>query len=405
MTLVPVRVLVGRILRPGRASRLLKAFVLLGALLSSGCTTSSYLGRWVHWRQSDIGDVERFPARAIERSGGVFRFHERADSTEIVVEVERDGAVVRTSVEELAESTGTTALIIVRRDTLLFEGYFNGYDRMSVNTSFSVAKSITSLLIGVAVDEGLIESIDDPVTRYLPELADRDPRFHEVTVRHLLNMRSGIAFRDHDLPWGDKPKAYYDPHLRERVLTRLEVAHPPGTRWVYNSYNPILLGLVLERVSGSTVAEFTEERLWQPLGMEFDASWSVDGPDAPMEKMESGLNARAIDFAKLARLVLRRGAWGDRQIISREWVAESTTAPQGCELEEFRPRRICYRRAWWLHPGQDNEASAIGAWGHLGQYIYVFPEDQILIVRFGRKRGDVSWPSAFRTLGDHLRRH
>lgn len=391
----------GRI-RPTADLRPCLPALLAAAVLVTGCDTSTYLGRWFRWRQSDVGDYRRFPSRSIERGGPVFRFHGDPEAAALSLTYGVDGDTVRSRLSELARATGTTAMVVARGDTLLFEGYFNGYTRDSMVTSFSVAKSITSLLVGIAVEDGLIESIDAPVTRHLPELERRDPRFREITLRHLLDMRSGIAFRDHDLPWGDKPKVYYDPRLRERVLTKLEIEGPPGERWAYNSYNPVLLGLVLERVSDTTVAEFVEERLWKRVGMEFPASWSVDGTAAPMEKMESGLNARAIDFAKLGRLVLRQGRWDGARVVSREWIERSTSPEPGCELQDFRPRRICYRRGWWLHPGGDDGPRAIGAWGHLGQYLYVFPGEDIVVVRFGQETGGVSWPSVIQELVDQL---
>jgi CubicO group peptidase (beta-lactamase class C family) len=290
---------------------------------------------------------------------------------------------------------------------MLFEGYYNGYDRESVNTSFSTAKSITSLLVGIAIDEGLIHDLDDPLTRYVPELADRDAGFAQITLRSLLDMKSGIAFRDHDLPWGDKPRAYYHPHLRHVLLRELRVAEAPGTRWRYNTYNPILLGLMLERATGETVSEFTSSRLWRRLGMEFPATWSVDGDTDPIEKMESGVNARAVDFAKLGRLVLRRGDWNGQRIVSEQWVDESVTPPPGCALADFLPQQVCHHHAWWLHPASGEQRLAIGAWGHLGQYIYVFPNEQMVLVRFGRKLGGVSWPGVFRAVvgavTDHTR--
>lgn len=289
------------------------SLVVLAVLLLLTSCTSSYMGRWVSWRSSDINDWHRFPSRSIANAPPKFTFTKSDPGADLTIRDPRVNAVGDVSLARLAEQTSTTALLVIKNDTLLFEGYYNGHGRDSVNTSFSVAKSITSLLVGVAVGEGLIASIDDSIAAYLPELGARDSRFSRITIRHLLDMVSGIRFRDHDLPWGDKPRAYYHPNLRKVLLHELEIADEPGRRWAYNSYNPQLLGLILERVSGTSVAQYMESRLWMKLGMEFPASWSLDGNAAPLEKMESGVNARAMDFAKLARLVLRRGNWGVRR--------------------------------------------------------------------------------------------
>jgi CubicO group peptidase (beta-lactamase class C family) len=357
-----------------------------------GCT-SSYSGRWLVWNWSGIEDHLRFPGRPVAPAGTPFHFAVAAPVLRVAVE--RNGALRVMGLDELGHSTSSTALIVIHRDTILFEGYFNGHDRSSINTSFSVAKSITSLLIGIAIDQGLIRSVDDPVTDYLPELAERDARFGRLTLAHLLDMRSGLRWRDHDFITGDKPRAYYHPHLRRLVLEELGFSDEPGQRWVYNSYNPILLGLVLERSTGRAVSEFLTERVWRRIGTEFPASWSTDGKRDPMEKMESGVNARAIDFAKLGRLVLAGGSWEGERVVSREWIEASTRAELGCGLAIYRPRVVCYQRAWWLYPDEGGRAGAVGATGHLGQYIVVFPERELVIVRFGWKQGGVHWPTVF----------
>jgi CubicO group peptidase (beta-lactamase class C family) len=364
--------------------------------IGTGCT-ETYGGRWILWNWSGIEDHQRFPARSVGAAPEPHRFT-ILYSPAPQIEVERRGRVSVLSLDELGRVTASTALIVLRRDTVVYEGYFNGYGRSSINTSFSVAKSITSLLVGIAIDRGYVLSVDDPVTDYLPELAERDARFRRLTLAHLLDMRSGLRWRDHDFITGDKPKAYYDPRLRRRVLTRLGFTGEPGEEWVYNSYNPILVGLVLERSTGRSVAALLEEWVWRRIGTEYPASWSVDGERDPMEKMESGVNASAMDFARLGTLVLSSGVWGGDRIVSREWLATSTRVEAGCEIEAFRPRAVCYRRGWWLYPGDGAEPRMIAATGHLGQYIFVFPEEEVVIVRFGRKPGGVHWPTLFRSI-------
>lgn len=136
------------------------------------------------------------------------------------------------------------------------------------------------------------------------------------------------------------------------MLEKVRVENAPDEQFVYNTYNPILLGVVLERATAMSVAEWTAEGLWKRMGMEFEASWSLDGGDEPLEKMESGFNARAL---------------------------------------------------WWIHAAGESWPHAVGAWGHLGQYIYVFPDQDLVIVRFGRKEGGVWWPEVFRAIADTLR--
>jgi CubicO group peptidase (beta-lactamase class C family) len=369
--------------------------VIAVAAATGGCT-STYSGRWVAWNWSGIDDHRRFPARAVAAAPEPFHLAVAADPPAIRLEVTYRGRTRSMDLDELGRATSTTALIVIRRDTILFEGYFNGYDRTSINTSFSVAKSITSLLIGSAIDDGYIRSVDDPVTDYVPELAARDARFTRLTLAHLLDMRSGLRWRDHDFVTGDKPRAYYDPHLRRLLLEKVPFTDEPNERWVYNSFNPILLGIVLERSTGRGAAEYLADRLWRRIGTEFPASWSTDGGREPMEKMESGVNARAIDFARLGLLLLHGGTWRGERVVSPEWIAASTRLEPGCELPAYLPRAVCYRRAWWLYPAGAEGPRAIGALGHLGQYVFVMPEQELVIVRFGRNPGGVSWPRVIR---------
>jgi len=377
------------------------AVVALAALLVVGCTTNTYLGRWVWWNLSDVEDYKRFPAEPVSKAPPVFHFRAGTRSPALTtVEYEEDDGIRAVGLHELLESSETTAFIVIRDDAILVEEYLNGYSRDSINTSFSVAKSITSLLVGIAIDEGAIESADDPVSKYLPELARRDARYAKVTLAHLLDMKSGIRYRDHDLPWGDKAKAYYHPELRKLVMD-LDLVGEPGAAWQYNTYNPILLGLVLERATGRSVPKYFEEKLWKPLGMEYDASWSLDSAGDGMAKMESGINARAIDFAKLGRLVLERGRWQGRTIVSERWIAESTALDATDRVPEMG-EGIYYRHAWWLHAPSATRRYAVAGWGHLGQYLYIFPDESLVMVRFGKETGDVPWPRVCQALAAQL---
>jgi CubicO group peptidase (beta-lactamase class C family) len=291
------------------------------------------------------------------------------------------------------ERLGTTAFLIIKNDKLLFEGYYNGYGPASICTSFSTVKSFVSALVGVALNEGLILSLDDPLTRYLPELTGSF--WSSITIRHLVSMSSGLRYKPNSfLPWDDDPRVYYSPDLRRLVL-HVRPAEPPGLHFQYNNFNLILTGLILERVTGRTVSEYLQEKIWKPLGMESPASWSLDSTRSGMEKMESGLNARAVDFAKFARLYLRRGDWNGRQVVPEAWVNESTTAAPGAEWTN-------YKYYWWIPRSGKGRFMAVG---NLGQFIYIAPDKDCLILRFGRaKPGDWArfYPQFFASLLDQI---
>jgi CubicO group peptidase (beta-lactamase class C family) len=377
---------------------------LLAAAFSviTSCNTGTYSGRWMTWRSSDIKDFEKFPNVEFQASTHPFRFVDAPNPSLDTFTVHvKNGK--KQQLLSVLDKSGTTAFIVVRNDSVLYERYLNSYDRESINTSFSVAKSITSLITGQAIEEGLLKSVNDPVTDYLPELAGKDSNYTSLTISHLLNMRSGIQFKDHDLPWGDKPKAYYHPDLRKRIMD-LPITFTPGTRFQYNSYNPILTGMILERVSNQTPAEYFEDKIWNRLGMEYSGSWSMDSEQSGMTKMESGLNLRAIDFAKLGRLVLLKGNWNGEQVVSESWIREiSEISPE--HLVAGMGNDIYYKRFWWLFSDDKEMPYIISGWGHLGQYMYLFPNENVIIVRMGKKRGKVdSWKSLFQQVVEGLPR-
>jgi CubicO group peptidase (beta-lactamase class C family) len=368
----------------------LALFVSLSIAFIS-CSTKTYMGRWMKWRGSDILDHEKFPSHPFSASPTPYHFAVALKNLDtLTLNVKNN----KQKLTDILSASKTTAFVIIKNDTLLYEGYFNGYSRESMNTSFSVGKSVTSLMVGKALEEGLIKSVQDPVTNYLPELSRTDSRYKEVTISHLLNMRSGIQFKDHDLPWGDKPKAYYHPRLRDRIY-ELPVTHEPGSQFQYNSYNPIMIGMILEKVCQQSPANYFEEKIWSKLGMEYGGSWSLDSDESQMTKMESGLNLRAIDFAKIGRLVLNQGEWDSTQVISQDWMSQSCAVSPGNHIAGFG-EEIHYEKFWWLHSSDHKQAYIISGWGHLGQYLYIFPKQRIIIVRMGKELGNVgSWKNIF----------
>ena len=385
------------------SSILLLLIFFIGA--SSGC--NAYFGRLVRWRGSDVGDVGRFPNRPIHAGPQPFSFAPGAD--EIRVHAAFSQAVPTESLEAYLERNGTQAFIVIQDDTILYERYFNGAERGSIVTSFSVAKSFASTLVGKAIEEGYIHSVDDPVTRYLPELAARDERFSRITIRDLLMMSSGIHYGGWFLFANDDARTYYSPDLREAALQLTRVERPPRERFQYNNYHPLLLGMILERTTGRHVADYLEKKIWQPLGMEYDASWSLDSRESGFEKMESGLNARAIDFAKFGRLFLNGGRWGAAQILPASWVLESTSPDTTLDYHAYYPTedpfadgRGYYKYFWWGFRRDDGYDFA--ALGKFGQYIYVSPASHLIIVRNGANLGTPGWLRIFSAMTRALKR-
>ncbi len=246
--------------------------------------------------------------------------------------------------------------------------------------------------------EGVIDSVEDPITRYVPELLERDPRYARVTLRHLLRMASGIRYRELGLPWGDDAATYYAPDLRA-VAVSSPIVSEPGEAFHYNNFHPLLLGLVLERATARPVAQYLEETIWRRLGMEAPGSWSLDSERSGFEKMESGINGRAIDFAKFGRLFLRGGDWDGAQIVPAEWVEGSTSGVvhTGGALRTG----LRYGYFWWVNPQAEGRDHVLAAGKH-GQFIYLAPDDGVIVVRFGRADPHGAWVAFFESLVERV---
>jgi CubicO group peptidase (beta-lactamase class C family) len=230
------------------------------------------------------------------------------------------------------------------------------------------------------------------VTEYVPELAERDPAFSRITLRHLVTMSSGLAYEEQGLPWSDDARTYYDPDLRALALT-VEVEEPPGRTWLYNNYNPLLVGLALERAVGRPVEEYAAEVLWQPMGAEADASWSADSEETRFPKMESGVNAVALDYARFGLLFAREGRAGTRQVVPAEWVAEATARDTSADPAEH------YQYWWWVDEEREGRFSARG---NKGQFVYVDPATDVVVVRTGREAVLEDWPAVLRDVADRV---
>jgi CubicO group peptidase (beta-lactamase class C family) len=390
--------------------------LLLGLMAAAAATADRfYASRIVAWREADFRDFERFPSRTVPAGPKAFSFEPAPENPPEylrTVTYRRDApdpASLRESMATALDSVGgtevtepldafladtdTTAFLVIHDDTLLYEGYFNGYDRTSTQTSFSVAKSFASALVGIAIQEGHIGSVDDPVTEYIPELEGQG--MDKVTIRHLLTMSSGLKYSGEGGgggPLGDDAKTYYDPNLRELALT-VEPEVEPGTRWEYNNYHPLLLGMILERATDRPVATYLSQKIWRPLGMEADGSWSLDSEASGFEKMESGINGRAIDFAKFGRLYLNEGEWDGRQVVPAGWVEQSTRVDTTSDPADF------YQYLWWVDVVEPERGRFL-ARGNLGQFIYVAPDKDLVIVRMGENFGYERWPEVLRSIAD-----
>jgi len=385
-------------------------FILTLFIAMSMFNSPTYAWRILRYGESDIEDDRIFPERVI-LNGTATAFIERAgQDTSYEVQYPYAGGTRKEPLEALLERTGTRALLILRDDKLIFESYLDS-SAQDVHTSFSAAKSFSSALIGAAIAEGQIESVNDTVVAYIPEIAGRG--LNSLTIRDLLLMNSGIRYQSNDeipfyrIPFGDDALTYYPPDLRKVALDVQARADPVGRAFRYNNYHLLLEGLIIERATGVHVAEYLQEKFWKPMGAEFPASWSLDSKQSGFEKMESGINARAIDYARFGLIFLHDGSWNGVQIIPEDWVRESTeplrpdpriweSSPSWPDLGGY------YKYHWWGINNPDGSYDYF-AHGKFDQIIYVAPRRNAVIVRLGDARDpSVSWPLVLYTLIDQL---
>jgi CubicO group peptidase (beta-lactamase class C family) len=362
--------------------------VVLWLIIATLVYSPEYVYRTIAWQRSDAFDWQKFPSHPLTASAAPYHFAEAPD--QLVEETFEKIAGVE-DWNKFLEENHTQALIVIQDGAIRYENYFNGTQRDSIVTSFSFAKSFTSALIGIAIDEGFIDSVEDPITKYLPELANRDPRFQEITIRHLLLMSSGLEyekFRPLLFNSDDILTSYYTDQ-RQIALEHPRIVDPPGVYYRYNKYHPQLLGMILERATGMPVTSFLQTRIWDKLGMEFDGSWSTDSKISDFEKMETGVNARAIDFAKLGELFLNGGNWQGELVISKAWVDESTQplyppnySDYYSDWYDLLPGEGHYKYMWYSLVRDENSYD-FAAEGDKGQFIYVSPMKNLVIVRNG----------------------
>jgi len=372
-------------------------FLAVGAIYLAAWLGKDYstTARALIWMDSDVDDYARFASREVGASAAPFNYEKGAGYPLALPSTAAPGYA---DLAVMLAANQTTAFIVIQDDKLIYERYFNGHSRYSTETSFSIAKSFNSAMLGRAIADRLIGSIDDPVTSYLPELLLRDPRFANISIRHLVSMSSGLRYQESHTPWGDDSKTYYAPDLRKLALGETEIVEPPGRRFHYNNFNPLLIGLILERVTGKHVADYMTETIWKAIGAEAEATWSLDSQWSGFEKMESGINGRAIDFAKLGSLYLHRGQWRGKQVLPAEWIDQSTRYTTDTDPA------LNYQYGWWTFH-REGLGDYYAAMGNKGQYLFVFPQQRLVILRQGIDRGSVDWVAVISDIAQATNNH
>lgn len=279
---------------------------------------------------------------------------------------------------EKIESYQTIAYLIIKNDSVRLEKYWENYSAQSVTNSFSMAKTFVGILVGCAINDGKIKNIDQPVGDFLPEFNEGDNA--KLTIRHLVTMSSGINFdEDYVNPLAYPAAAYYGSDLRKLTMS-YEVTEEPGKIFNYLSGNTELLAFVLEKATGKKVGDYLSEKLWIPMGASNNAYWSMDNNNN--EKAYCCFNSNARDFARFGQLFLKNGNWHGKQLVP-EWYVKESVVPAPL-LDENGKQNNKYGYSWWMVDYKNHHIYY--ARGILGQYIFVIPDKNMVVVRLGHKR-------------------
>ncbi|HBG71644.1 MAG: hypothetical protein A2W93_11790 [Bacteroidetes bacterium GWF2_43_63] len=332
-------------------------------------TGNSYLYKTLIYQQVGIDDFEIFHNRTIEAGtptgilNGTYKIELPDSFRKFMIETE------------------VTALLVLQNDSIVYEEYWDGYGPDTVSGSFSVAKTIVSIMIGIAIDEGKIKSVDQKVCDFLPEFSDGMNA--KLTIKHLLTMSAGFNWNEsYASLFSPTTKAYYGNDLRDMV-ENLDVVVEPGTFHEYQSISQVVLAIILEKVTGKSLSEYTSEKLWKPLGATHDALWSLDHEDG-LEKAYCCFNSNARDFSRIGSLFLHKGELNGKRIVSEEYVKSSV---QPCMIpDETGNPCDYYGYSWWVSKVDGHVF--FYARGILGQYVIVVPDFNLVIVRLGRIRPD-----------------
>lgn len=346
--------------------------ILLLLLLLAWISTPFYLKKALIFQHPDIDDYSIFANREIKTGQPI----------PWLVSKDCNKKIIDSSYLEYIRTYGTVAFLIVHNDSILHEEYWDNYSDSSLSGSFSMAKSIVSLLIGCLVDEGKIKSLDEPITNYIDGL--KDPESSKIRIIDLLTMSSGLEWDEaYSSATSITTQAYYGKDLKA-LVSGLKVKDPPGKTFNYQSCDTQLLSMIISKASGMHMSDYASLKLWKPLGAEHPALWSLDNAGG-VEKAYCCFNSNARDFARIGQMLLDSGVFHGNRILSAEYIKKATTPASWLHDEHGKSCDFYGFQIWMLN----YKGMKINyARGILGQYIFMIPDKKAIIVRLGHKRSD-----------------
>jgi len=377
--------------------------IILTLLVSSFIYSPQYIARVLINGESKINDYSFFSSKIIEKSSTPYHYDIAFDDSigASKIEYPSDDSIKTVTIDEVFEKNSTTSAIIIRNDKIIYEKYFNGHVKNFLETFFSSVKSLDSLMIGMEIEDGCIESEKQKISDYITEFKGAD--FQNITIENLLMMRSKIKYVEGFAYFTDDAKTYYYPDLRDLTLNHMKIDKNYTGKFHYNNYHPLLLGIILERSTGMSVSDYFQKKIWDAVGAENDASWSIDSEKTKFEKMESGLNFQSVDYVKIGSMLLHKGDWNGRKVVNEDWISRSTIAStplaqDDIDSEFLKGKVVGYKYMWY---SRENERGGkdFFASGKYGQYLYVSPENNTVIVRTGAGSGEIAyWPDVLKQI-------
>lgn len=323
--------------------------------------------------KSDIDDYKIFINAIVEKGEFVEwekakNYNEKEISSDLLKEIEENQ---------------TIAFLVIQDGKIRYEKYFQGFTKDSIINSFSMAKSIVSLLIGIAIDEGKIENVEQKVSDFLPEFSD------SLTIKDVLTMSSGLDWsEDFNNPFSEVVKAYYAEDLR-KILYSCKIEQTPGSNWKYQCGNTLILSFLLEKATGKKLNEYASDKLWKKLGAEYDALWSMDKKEENIKSFCCFFST-ARDFARLGQLILNEGYFDDKYIISKSYLSEATSPADYLKNNDKNVENYGFQ--FWI--GEYKKYKIPYFRGMWGQYIFVIPGKNAVVVRLGKRKTDNNFQSS-----------
>lgn len=345
--------------------------VILGVFVVLFFSMPDYVKKAVWYLGPSIDDYKIFHNRIIE--AGEYQPWQEAENY--------NDFTIPDSIRGIIEGYKPIAGLIIQNEKIIYEEYWDDYDENSFSNSFSAGKAVVSLLVGIALDEGKIKSLDQLVSDFIP--AFKDGARKELTIRHLLTMSSGLNWQEeYTTPFSPTARAYYDTDINSLMID-LDIIEPPGVRFEYLSGNTQLLAMVVEAATGQRISNYASDKIWKHIGAGQDALWCLDHENG-MEKAYCCFNTNVRDFARFGQLILNKGIWNGRRIISEEYITEATSPKKYLTDKETGDVVDFYGFQWWIVNYKGFQIPYMR--GILGQYIFSIPDKNSVVVRLGHHR-------------------